>query len=254
MQVGPDLLNRKGAPSLAFRRLTGKSPTVAFLAGFRSDMTGAKALHLERHCARRGQAFLRFDYRGHGASEGRFEDGCIGDWRDDALSMLDETTTGSVVLVGSSMGAWIMLLAALARPERVRGLVGIASAPDFTHDLVAPRLTPADRARLDRDGLLLAPSAYGEPLPITRRLLEDGESHLLLQRPIPLRCPVHLLHGQLDPDVPWQTSLRLAASLESAAVTVELIKDGDHRLSRDEDLRRIATALDRVLQQVRGDG
>ena len=117
---------------------------------------------------------MQFDYRGHGASEGRFEDGCIGDWRDDALSMLDETTTGSVVLVGSSMGAWIMLLAALARPERVRGLVGIASAPDFTHDLVAPRLTPADRAQLDRDGLLLAPSAYGEPLPITRRLLEDG--------------------------------------------------------------------------------
>jgi pimeloyl-ACP methyl ester carboxylesterase len=250
MQTAPELLNRNGAPALAFHRTPGGSPTVVFLAGFRSDMTGAKALHLERHCAHRGQAFLRLDYRGHGSSEGRFEDGCVGDWRDDALSMLDETATGAVVLVGSSMGAWIMLLAALARPERVRGLVGIASAPDFTHDLVAPRLTAADRAYLERDGRILTPSAYGEPTPITRRLLEDGESHLLLQRPIPLRCPVHLLHGQMDPDVPWQTSLRLAACLESAAVTVELVKDGDHRLSRDEDLRRIAAALDRVLERL----
>jgi pimeloyl-ACP methyl ester carboxylesterase len=250
MQTAPELLNRNGAPALAFHRTPGGPPTVVFLAGFRSDMTGAKALHLERHCAHRGQAFLRLDYRGHGSSEGRFEDGCVGDWRDDALSMLDETTTGAVVLVGSSMGAWIMLLAALARPERVRGLVGIASAPDFTHDLVAPRLTAADRAHLKRDGRILTPSAYGEPTPITRRLLEDGESHLLLQRPIPFRCPVHLLHGQMDPDVPWQTSLRLAACLESAAVTVELVKDGDHRLSRDEDLRRIAAALDRMLERL----
>jgi pimeloyl-ACP methyl ester carboxylesterase len=120
--------------------------------------------------------------------------------------------------------------------------------------LIATRLTAGNLATLERDGVLLAPSEYGDPLPISRRLLEDGERHLLLDRPIPLRCPVHLLHGQLDPDVPWQTSLRLAARLESAAVTVELVKDGDHRLSREEDLRRVAAALDRVLEQAGGDG
>ena len=252
MQTGVRIFNRHGGPPLAYASTAGRSPTVMFLTGFRSDMTGAKALHLERHCAQRGQGFLRFDYSGHGASGGRFEDGCIGDWCADALTMLDEVASGPVVLIGSSMGGWIMLLVALARPERVRGLVGLASAPDFTRDLIGARLTAENRATLERDGMLLAPSDYGDPLPITRRLLEDGERHLLLDRPIPLHCPVHLLHGQQDPDVPWQTSLRLAARLESAAVTVELLKDGDHRLSREEDLRRIAAALDRVLEQASG--
>ena len=225
-----------------------------FLTGFRSDMTGAKALHLESHCARQGRGFLRFDYRGHGASGGRFEEACVGDWCSDALAVLDGLVEGPLVLVGSSMGGWIMLLAALARPERVAGLVGIAPAPDFTRDLIAARLTPSERERLDRDGVIHAPSDYGDPLPISRRLLQDGERHLLLDRPIPICCPAHLLHGQQDPDVPWRTSLRLAACLESGAVTVELIKDGDHRLSCEEDLRRIAAALDRVLAQVSGDG
>jgi pimeloyl-ACP methyl ester carboxylesterase len=251
MQTAAGHLNLAGRPPLAFVRTPGRPPTVMFLTGFRSDMTGGKALHLERHCARAGQAYLRFDYRGHGASGGRFEDGCVGDWCEDALAVLDGAVDGPVVLVGSSMGGWIMLLAALRRPERVRGLVGIAVAPDFTHDLILPRLTPEQRLRLDRDGVFLAPSAYGEPTPITRRLLEDGERHLLLRGPVPIRCPVHLLHGQQDPDVPWQTSLRLAALLESPAVTVELVKDGDHRLSREEDLRRIAAAVDRVLEQAR---
>lgn len=248
MQTATGHLNRAGCEPLAFAATAGRSPTVLFLTGFRSDMTGAKALHLERHCATVGQAFVRFDYRGHGASGGRFEDGCIGDWRDDALAVLDEIIEGPVVLVGSSMGGWIMLLVALARPERVQGLVGIAAAPDFTHDLIRPKLTAGDIRQLDRDGVLLAPSAYGEPTPITRRLLDDGDRHLVLPVPLPIRCPVHLLHGQLDPDVPWSTSLRLAACLESPAVTVELIKDGDHRLSREEDLRRVAAALDRVLE------
>lgn len=248
MQTATGHLNRAGCEPLAFAATAGRSPTVLFLTGFRSDMTGAKALHLERHCATVGQAFVRFDYRGHGASGGRFEDGCIGDWRDDALAVLDEIIEGPVVLVGSSMGGWIMLLVALARPERVQGLVGIAAAPDFTHDLIRPKLTAGDIRQLDRDGVLLAQSAYGEPTPITRRLLDDGDRHLVLPVPLPIRCPVHLLHGQLDPDVPWSTSLRLAACLESPAVTVELIKDGDHRLSREEDLRRVAAALDRVLE------
>lgn len=252
MQTATGHLNRAGCDPLAFVAHPGQSPTVLFLTGFRSDMTGAKALHLERHCTAAGRAFVRFDYRGHGASGGRFEDGCIGNWRDDALAVLDEIAQGPVVLVGSSMGGWIMLLAALARPERVQGLVGIAAAPDFTHDLIRPRLTAEQIQELERKGVLLAPSTYGEPTPITSRLLDDGDRHLVLQAPLPIRCSVHLLHGQLDPDVPWSTSLRLAAGLESSAVTVELIKDGDHRLSREEDLRRIAAALDRVLEAAAG--
>jgi pimeloyl-ACP methyl ester carboxylesterase len=220
-----------------------------FLTGFRSDMTGGKALHLERHCTAARRAFLRFDYRGHGASEGRFEEGCIGDWCEDALAVLDQASEGPVVLVGSSMGGWIMLLVGLARPDRIKGLVGIAAAPDFTEDLIRPALSPEQRDLLARGGMLLAPSAYGEPTPITGRLLEDGARHLVLRRPLPIRCPVHLLHGQQDLDVPWQTSLRLAACLESTAVTVELVKDGDHRLSREDDLRRLAAAVDKVVLQ-----
>ncbi|MFO1047805.1 MAG: alpha/beta fold hydrolase [Geminicoccaceae bacterium] len=249
-----ETLNRDDGPPLAFAHTSGRPPTVVFLTGFRSDMSGAKALHLERHCVKAGRAFLRFDYRGHGRSGGRFEEACIGDWCRDVLAMLDRVVAGRVVLVGSSMGGWLMLLAALARPERIAGLVGIAAAPDFTLDLIEKRLTPADRAALERDGVLLPPSAYGEPIPITRRLLEEGRAHLLLDRPIALACPIHLLHGQLDPDVPWQTALRLAAAIEGGGVTVELVKDGDHRLSRDEDLRRIAAAMDRVLEQAADDG
>ena len=254
MQTAQQQLNRADKSPLAYHLLPGRAPTVLFLTGFRSDMTGGKALELERHCAARGQGFCRFDYRGHGASGGRFEEGAIGDWLEDALAILDQVVAGPVVLVGSSMGGWIMLLVALARPERVRGLVGLAAAPDFTEDLIRPVLTPAQAVQLAREGVLLAPSAYGEPTPVTGRLLADGARHLVLRQPLPIRVPVHLLHGQADPDVPWQTALRLAACLESPAVTVELVKDGEHRLSRPEDLRRLTAALDRVLEQVAADG
>lgn len=252
MQTKPCQLNLPGRPSLAYAATPGRPPTVVFLPGLRSDMTGTKALRLERHCAARGQAYVRFDYRGHGASGGRFEESGVSDWRDDALAVLDALVEGPAVLVGSSMGAWVMLLVALARPERVKGLVGVAAAPDFTEDLIAPGLDQAQREALERDGVVHLPSAYGPPTPVTKHLLEDGRRHLVLRGPLPIRCPVHLLHGQQDPDVPWQTSLRLAAALESAAVTVELVKDGDHRLSREEDLRRITAAVDRVLEEVAG--
>ena len=236
---------------LSFCHTPGQLPAIFFLGGFRSDMSGLKALALEQHCCRRGLAFTRFDYRGHGISSGRFEELGIGDWLADTLAILDHIAREPSILVGSSMGGWLAFLAALARPTRVRGLVAIAPAPDFTADIIEPRLTPEARTLLDRDGFLLAPSAYGEPIPISRALIDQGARHLLLQAPIPLRIPIHVLHGQQDPDVPWQTSLRLAARLESPAVTVELIKDGDHRLSREEDLRRIAAAVDRVVEQVR---
>lgn len=236
---------------VSFRHTDGKPPAVLFLPGFRSDMSGQKALTLEAHCRGLGLAFTRFDYRGHGGSSGRFESLGIADWLGDALAVLDRFAREPAVLVGSSMGGWLAVLAALARPGRVRGLVLVAPAPDFTEDLIRPQLTPEASAEIERAGYLLAPSAYGEPIPISRTLLEQGARHLVLRAPIPLRIPVHILHGQQDADVPWQTALRLAARLESPAVTVELVKDGDHRLSRNEDLRRLTAALDRVLEQVR---
>ncbi len=243
-------LERGPCEWVAYERHPGSSPEVLFLGGFASDMTGTKALYLDAHCRARGRAFTRFDYQGHGASSGRFEDGTIGRWVADALAVLDRVVQGPAVLVGSSMGGWIMLLLALARPERVKGLIGIAAAPDFTERLMRETMTPEERQTLARDGVLLQPSDYGEPLRITRELLDEGRDHLLLDQAIAIGCPVHLLHGQADPDVPFELSLELADRLESRAVTLELVKDGDHRLSREADLRRLAAALDRLLEAV----
>ena len=244
-------LERGSGEWVAYVRHPGQSPEVLFLGGFASDMTGTKALRLEEHCRARGQAFTRFDYRGHGSSSGSFADGTIGLWASDAIAVLDQVVDGPAVLVGSSMGGWIMLLVALARPERVAGLVGIASAPDFTADLIEPALTAEQQAALADDGGFMLPSEYDEaPTPITRRLLEDGRQHLLLRAPIAIDRPVHLIHGQRDPDVPWPTSLRLAERLAAEDVTIELIKDGDHRLSRPQDLARITHAVDRIVASV----
>ncbi len=231
-----DRLDRGDGIHLAWAHTTGRGPTTVFLPGFRSDMTGSKALAVEAWCAERGTACLRLDYSGHGASEGAFTDGTIGRWAADALLLIDRLTTGKLVLVGSSMGGWIMLLLALARPERMAGLIGIAAAPDFTEDLMWDALMPAERERLRQDGMLLVPSQYGEPTPITLRLIEEGRDHLLLRGPLRIGCPVRLLHGQRDPDVPWETSLRLAERVESADVQLTLIKDAEHRLSREGDL------------------
>ncbi len=221
---------------LAWQCLPGRAPTVVFLPGYRSDMTGDKATALAALCQERGQAMLLFDYSGHGASGGAFTDGTIGRWTADALAVVDALTTGPLVLVGSSMGGWIGLLVALARPGRVAGFVGVAAAPDFTEALMWETMLPAERATLEADGVLHVPSAYGEPTPITRALIQDGRAHLLMGAPIPLRCPVRLLHGQADGDVPWETAVRLAARIESADVQVVLVKDGEHRMSRAGDL------------------
>ena len=185
-----------------------------FLPGFRSDMTGDKATALAAFCAERGLGMLRFDYSGHGASSGDFLDGTIGAWVADALAAIDVLTSGPLVLVGSSMGGWIALLAAMSRPERVAALVGVAGAPDFTQRLMWNPMTPAQRATLERDGVLHVPSQYGEPTPITLKLIRDGTGHLVLTAPIPIHCPVRLLHGQADPDVPWELALRIAERVE----------------------------------------
>ncbi len=229
------MLDRGDGTLLAFRRQPGATPGVVFLGGFNSDMTGSKAEALAAWCAGEGRAFLRFDYSGHGASGGRFQDGTIGQWLDDATLMLDRQSAGPQVLVGSSMGGWLALLLALRRPERVRALVLLAAAPDFVLR-IEEALSAEARDEMARTGVWLRPSQYGPPYPIARRLLDEGRNHLLLHQPIPLNIPVRLLHGQHDPDVPWQLSLTIAARLSGDDVQVQLVKDGDHRLSTPRDL------------------
>jgi len=211
-------------------------------------MAGTKASFLDDVCAARGLPYVRFDYSGHGVSGGRFEDGTIGAWAEDAIAVIDHVTDGPLILVGSSMGGWLMLLAALARPGRVAGLIGLAPAPDFTEALIWSRLAAEARDRLMRDGRLEQPSAYSdEPTIITRALIEEGRRHLLLSAPIGIRCPVRLLHGMADPDVPHRLSLDLAERLVSSDVRVTLIKDGDHRLSRAEDLALLGATIDELM-------
>ncbi len=235
---------------LAWARLPGRGPGVVFMPGFRSDMGGTKALALREACAARGRAFLRFDYSGHGESAGRFEDGTIGQWAEDALAVFDTLTEGPQVLVGSSMGGWIATLLAVRRPERIAALVGLAPAPDFTEALMWPAFTEAQREAVMRDGVIHLPSQYGEPTPVTRALIEDGKRHLLLDKPIPLRCPVRILQGMADPDVPWRTSLRIAEQVRSPDVRLALIKDGDHRLSREQDLALLSETLAELTRAV----
>jgi pimeloyl-ACP methyl ester carboxylesterase len=224
-------------------------PGVVFLGGFMSDMTGTKAEWLEGFAGRAGLPCLRFDFSGHGASEGAFTDGTIGGWLGDALDVLDQLTEGPQVLVGSSMGGWLALLAALRRPERIRGIVGIAAAPDFTEDLIHNELSEDERALLMRDGIIHQPSVYGEaPTPITRTLIEEACAHLLLGGPITVRCPLHLLHGLADADVPWRTAIRILERVESETAAATLIKDGDHRLCRPADLERIGAAIRMVIE------
>jgi pimeloyl-ACP methyl ester carboxylesterase len=236
-------LDRGNGTELAWKRLQGRGPTVVFLPGFRSDMNGDKATALAEFCTAQGIAMLRFDYSGHGASSGDFLHGTIGAWTQDALAAIDSLTTGPLVLVGSSMGGWIALLAAMARPDRIAALVGIAAAPDFTQRLMWDAMMPAERATLQRDGVLYVPSQYGDPTPITKALIEDGANHLVLTQPMPIRCPVRLLHGQADPDVPWQLALHTAERIESPDVRITLVKDGDHRLSRPQDLALLRQTL-----------
>jgi pimeloyl-ACP methyl ester carboxylesterase len=241
------ILTRPDGATIAYHRLAGTAPGIVFLGGFRSDMTGTKALFLEDYCRRRGRAYVRFDYFAHGQSSGDFADGTISRWRDDAVSVIDSLTEGPQILVGSSMGGWLMVLAALTRPARVAALVGIAAAPDFTTDLLPKRLSDTQRRTLYADGRIVLPSPYAPAGYLyTSALVEDGDRNLVLRDTIPLTCPVRLLHGMADESVPWQQSLQLAERLAGADVTLTLIKDGDHRLSRDEDLARLAGLLDRL--------
>ncbi len=247
----PEFLSRPDGETIAYHATPGKSPGVMFCGGFMSDMTGIKATALEANCRARGRAYVRFDYLGHGRSSGAFVDGTIGRWADDALAVLDRVTVGPQILVGSSMGGWIMLLAALARPERVAGLVGIAAAPDFVEPMW--RSFPEEiRHRLRTEGVYHRPSAYADqPYAITMKLIEDGRRHTVLDRaPVPIRCPVRLLHGMRDPDVPWRRSLDVAEALAGDDVTVTFVKAGDHRLSEPADIARLTGMVEQLAEQV----
>lgn len=234
-------LEREGAPTLAYRSTPGHTPGFVWLGGFRSDMDGGKATTLHTWAAQRGHAFTRFDYRGHGASEGAFGDALIGDWIEDSLAILDRVVApGRHILVGSSMGAWMALHAAIKRADRVAGLILIAPAPDFTAKLMQPELPAEAREALERDGVYLQPSPYDdEPYPITKAMLDDGAKHTLLDQPVPFDGPVTILHGLQDSDVPFSHACLVQSQLRSPDVRMIVIKDGDHRLSRSQDLQRL---------------
>ena len=229
-------LDRPDGSRLAWRLVEGAGPTVVWLGGFKSDMTGTKAEALADWALAQGRAYVRFDYFGHGASSGDFAEGTITRWREDAIAVLNELTAGPLVLVGSSMGGWIACLAAM---------VLIAPAPDFTEKLMAPEIPPEGRAALAANGVWLRPSEYGDPYPITRNLLEDGARWSILGgEPIPIQIPVRILQGGEDPDVPWRHALELAQGLKGDDVVFTLIKDGDHRLSRPQDIARLIAVVE----------
>ncbi len=242
--VAPEFLATPQGRRIAFRRVEGRAPGVVFLGGFRSDMEGTKAAHLDAWARREGRAFLRFDYSGHGASDGAFEDGAIGDWAEDALSAIETLTDGPQILVGSSMGGWIALLAA-RRLASIAGLVGIAAAPDFTEDGMWAAMSDLDRARLMAEGRVERRSDYGS-YAVTRRLIEDGRRHLVLRSPLVLPYPVRLLQGTADVDVPVATALRLMEHAASDDMTLTLVNQADHRFSSPACLALMTAAVEEV--------
>jgi pimeloyl-ACP methyl ester carboxylesterase len=238
------------ARSIAVRRRDGAAPGLFWLGGFKSDMKGTKAAALDQWAQAHGRAMVRFDYSGHGESGGVFTDGTIGRWLEESLAVFDAECRGPQVVVGSSMGGWLALLlsSALARraqrPAELAGMVLIAPAVDFTEELMWKRFPPEIRREIDEKGAWTRPSQYSEePYLITRGLIEDGRNHLLLGSMIETGCPVRILQGVQDPDVPWQHALDLSARFARDDVVLTLVKDGDHRLSRPEDIERLLAAV-----------
>ncbi|MEP3639110.1 MAG: alpha/beta hydrolase [Paracoccaceae bacterium] len=229
---------------IAYHKTDGAGPCVVFMGGLKSDMDGTKAIHLEDWAKARGQAFLRFDYSGHGQSSGTFEEGCIGDWAEDSDAALSALTTGKLVIVGSSMGGWQSLLYARANPQRVQGLVTIAAAPDFTEDGYWANFTDAQKAELAENGQVAMPSDYMEPYIITKRLIEDGRENLVLRSPLDLPFPVRCLQGTADTAVSTETALRLVDHATCPDLRLTLVKDADHRFSDDTCLGLIEAAVE----------
>jgi pimeloyl-ACP methyl ester carboxylesterase len=236
---------------ITYDRLTGTADCgVVFLCGFKSDRQGAKGLMVEEFCRTHALPCVRFDYFGHGESSGAFAEGTITRWRDDAVAVLDQLTAGPQILVGSSMGGWLMLLVALLRPERVAGLMGIAAAPDFSRELIADALTVEQQALLTQQGFIDVPNCHagGEAYRITGRFLADGDRHLVLRAPLAIHCPVRLLQGLEDRDVPWTVAVRLLEQLATPDARLHLVKDAGHRLSRPQDLAVLRQILAETVQ------
>lgn len=241
-------LDTRHGRRIAYQQADGEGPGVVFLGGFRSDMTGTKAMHLQDWAARTGRTFLRFDYSGHGSSSGDFEAGCIGDWAEDAREAITMLTEGPQVLVGSSMGGWIALLLAREVPEKLAGLVTIAAAPDFTERGYWAGMSPDQRAMLLRDGRIETPSDYDDqPYVITRRLIEDGRRHLVLDRPLHLPFPVRMLQGTADSDVPMAWALDLLDHVTGDDLRLTLVKGADHRFSTPDCLSLICRSVEDAL-------
>jgi pimeloyl-ACP methyl ester carboxylesterase len=234
---------------IAVRARHGDAPGLFWLGGFKSDMAGTKALALDAWAAERGRACVRFDYSGHGTSGGAFTDGTIGRWLEESLAVFDAFCEGPQVVIGSSMGGWMALLLARTIAGRapskatLAGLVLIAPAPDFTEELMWKSFSPEAKHAIETEGVWMRPSEYGEPYPITRNLIEEGRNHLLLGGSIATGCPVRILQGAQDPDVPWRHAFALTERLPSDDVVLTMIQDGDHRLSRPQDIARILAAV-----------
>lgn len=241
-----EYIERTNKPRLAYvctppRGELGEAlPTVIFCGGYRSDMEGTKATYFEKACRKRSQGYVRFDYSGHGSSAGAFEDGTIGSWLEDTLSVIDTVVEGDFIIVGSSMGGWIALLAALKRPAGLKGVIGLASAPDFTEELFEDRLDATGKQQLMEEGVVHIPNDYSdEPYIFTKDFYEEAKQHLLLGRVQNLDCPLKLFQGRQDQDVPWQVAAKIADMFGLADSDVTFIEDGDHRLSRLQDLMLI---------------
>lgn len=247
----PEFLPQPDGERIAYLDRTGEGPGVVWLGGFNSDMSGTKAEALQEWADEENRPFVRFDYFGHGLSSGAPERGTVSRWCEDALAILDEVTEGPQVLVGSSMGAWIALLAARERPDKVRGLVLVAPAADFTEDLMWANFPPEVKQSLEAGGVWQRPSPYGpETHTVTMELIADGRENLVLRAPIVLDCPVRILHGMRDADVPWERSLKLAELVTGDDVTVTFVKDGDHRLSDEANLARLIDLVDSLLWEI----
>ena len=237
--------------AIAYNRHAGTRPGVVFLCGHGSDMNGSKAMHLEAWAQRRGQSFLRFDYSGHGQSDGDFLQTNISDWTRDTINMIDAHTDGPQIVVGSSLGGWIRLNLALARPARIAALVGIAAAPDFTEELIWNPLDETAKADFQASGQISFENPYADdPVLYPYHLIEDGRQHLRLKAPLPITVPVRLLHGIQDTEVPWQTAIRLADQLQSDDVTVLLDKTATHRFSEPHQLAQLERVLDELVSLI----
>lgn len=240
-------LNTEQGRRIAYHLQKGSGPTVVFLGGLKSDMEGTKAVHIEAWAKARGQAFLRFDYSGHGESSGTFEEGCIGDWHQDTVTAVTQLTTGPLLVVGSSMGGWQALLLAKAMPERIHGMVTIAAAPDFTEDGYWASFTPDQKAALQSIGYVELPSDYMEPYRISKRMIEDGRNHLVLRDALELPFPVRCLQGTADTAVSTETALRMLQHARCADMRLNLVKDADHRFSDDACLALIEASVAELL-------